>query len=114
MTEAKAVLRNYHALKERRYVGDTNASDTLVDFEIAVERASLTARQAEALRLVYYADLTQKSAGERMGITREAVKLYANDAIEKIDAIYEYIAWHNGDITKGDFIDDEINTPISA
>jgi predicted DNA-binding protein (UPF0251 family) len=63
---------------------------------------------------VYVEDLTQKSAGERMGITREAVKLYANDAIAKVDAVYEYIAWHNGEITEGDFIDDETNTTISA
>ena len=113
LSEAKAILRNIHALKERRYVGDTNASDTLVDFAIAVERASLTARQAEALRLVYVEDLTQKSAGERMGIGQDVVSAHIDAAITKIDAIYEYIAWHNGELTEEDF-NDEDNTPISA
>jgi len=89
LSEAKAILRNYHALKERRYVGDTNASDTLVDFAIAVEKASLTARQAEALRLVYVEDLTQKSAGERLNVSREAVSLITEFAVTKIQAVYD-------------------------
>lgn len=98
MSQAKAILRNLHALNERRYVGDTNASDTLVDFADAVKRAGLTVRQAEALRLVYVEDLTQKVAGERMGIERQAVKIYADTATEKIDEVMEYIAWHNGEL----------------
>lgn len=98
MSQARAILRNLHALNERRYVGDTNASDTLVDFADAVKRARLTARQSEALRLVYVEDLTQKVAGERMGITQPNVTAYADTAIEKIDAVYEYIAWHNGEL----------------
>lgn len=113
MTEAKAILRNYHALKERRYVGDTNASDTLIDFAIAVERARLTARQAEALRLVYVEDLTQKVAGERMGIERSALTEHLKTALDSVDEVYEYIAWKNGDITEEDF-NDEINTTIGA
>lgn len=114
LSEAKATLRNIHALTERQYKGDVNAICTLVDLSNAVRLAKLTDRQTEALRYVYGADMTQASAGQRMGITREAVKLYANDAIDKIDAVYEYIAWHNGDINEGDFIDDEVNTTISA
>lgn len=106
-SQAKAILRNLHALNERRYVGDTNASDTLVDFALAVKRANLTARQTEALRLVYVDDLTQKVAGERMGITQPNVVAYAVAAIEKIDAVYEYIAWHNGELTAEEFTEAE-------
>lgn len=113
LSEAKAILRNIHALKERRYVGDTNASDTLVDFAIAFERASLTARQAEALRLVYVEDLTLQQAEKRMGIPFQTVAKYAGVAIEKIDEVYEYIAWHNGELTEEDFNDETIAT-ISA
>ena len=98
MSRAKAILRNLHALSERRYVGDTNASDVLLDFHYAVKRARLTDRQAEALRLVYVEDLTQRIAGERMGITQPNVVAYADTAIEKIDAVYEYIAWYNGEL----------------
>lgn len=100
MSQARAILRNLHALNERRYVGDTNASDTLVDFADAVKRAKLTARQAEALRLVYVEDLTQKVAGERMGVEQQTVKIYADTAAEKIDEVYEYIAWHNGELSQ--------------
>ena len=88
MSQAKAILRNLHALSERRYVGDTNASDVLLDFHYAVKRARLTDRQSEALRLVYVEDLTQRSAGERMGITREAVSLFVSAAEEKVNVIY--------------------------
>lgn len=97
---AKAILSNYHALKERRYLGDLDASDTLIDFERAVGLAKLTQRQAEALRLVYGEDLTQKKAGERMGIAQPNVKAYMNDAIEKIDDIYEMWAWKSGELSE--------------
>lgn len=107
MSQARAILRNLHALNERRYVGDTNASDTLVDFADAVKRANLTARQAEALRLVYVEDLTQKVAGERMGVSREAVSLMTKAATEKVDVIIEYIAWHNGELAQADFTHEE-------
>lgn len=89
MSQARAILRNLHALNERRYVGDTNASDTLVDFGRAVIAAKLTARQTEALRLVYGEDLTQKVAGERMSVIKQAVNLYVMTAENKIDAVYD-------------------------
>lgn len=89
MTEAKAILRNYHALIERQYKGDTDAICTLVDLETAIESANLTDRQTEALALVYGEDMTQKVAGERMGITREAVSLITEFAITKIQAVYD-------------------------
>jgi len=113
MTEAKAILRNYHALVERQYKGDVDAICTLVDLADAIERANLTDRQTEALRYVYGDDLTQKVAGERMGISQPNVTAYIDTAVEKIDAIYEYIGWHNGDITKEDF-NDEADTTINA
>lgn len=100
-------MRNYHALRERRYVGDTNASDTLVDFEIAVERAKLTSRQEEALRLVYLADLTQKSAGILMNIGQDVVKEHADKAVSAIMDVYEMWAWIDGTITPEDFTENE-------
>lgn len=107
MSQARAILRNLHALNERRYVGDTNASDTLVDFADAVKRASLTARQSEALRLVYVEDLTQKVAGERMGIERSALTEHLRLAIESIDELIEYIAWHNGELIAEELMEAE-------
>lgn len=72
-SEAKAILTNYHALVERQYVGDTDAICTLLDFATAVKDARLTDRQAEALRLVYGEGMTQKNAGESMGIKQPSV-----------------------------------------
>lgn len=107
MSQAKAILRNLHALSERRYVGDTNASDVLLDFHYAVKRARLTDRQTEALRLVYVEDLTQRSAGERMGIDFTNVSHAVREATESIDEIYEYIAWHNGELIADEFTEAE-------
>lgn len=100
---AKAILRNYHALNARKYVGDLDAICTLVDLERAIAKAELTARQAEALRLVYGEDLTQASAGKRMGIAQKNVKEFADLAIEKIDEVYEAWAWIDGELSAADF-----------
>ncbi len=96
---AKAVLSNYHALKERRYLGDLDASDTLIDFERAVKLANLTQRQSEALRLHYVNDLKQAKVAEIMGVSRNAVKHAIAESLEKLNDIYEYWAWINGEMT---------------
>lgn len=106
-SQAKAILRNLHALNERRYVGDTNASDTLVDFADAVNRANLTARQSEALRLVYVEDLTQKVAGERMGVGQDVVSTHLDAATVSLDAVYEAWAWREGELNAEDFTEIE-------
>jgi hypothetical protein len=61
----RILLGDYHALKIRRFNGDTSASDILIDLRKAIELAQLTGRQSEALRLVYEEDLTQEEAGKR-------------------------------------------------
>lgn len=94
-TEAKAVLRNYHALVERTYKGDTDAICALVDLETALGLAGLTERQAEALRLVYGEDLTQKSAGERMGVEQHTVSELVAYGISQIQRVYD--RWAKGE-----------------
>ena len=91
--QVKRLLRDYHALKARQYDGDYDAVILLVDLERAIELAGLTERQREALRLVYYEDLTQADAGWEMGLARETIKTYADSAIKKIAEIFEYWAW---------------------
>jgi hypothetical protein len=59
----RILLGDYHALKIRRFNGDTAASDILIDLRKAIEMAQLTDRQGQALRLVYEEDLTQEEAG---------------------------------------------------
>ncbi|WP_298833763.1 sigma factor-like helix-turn-helix DNA-binding protein [uncultured Planococcus sp.] len=87
--QARATLQAYHALTERQYKGDVDAIVALADLAVAVERAKLTARQAEALRLVYGADMTQARAGAAMGVTREAVSMTVTRATERIQAVYD-------------------------
>lgn len=100
---AKAILSNLHALKERRYVGDLDASDTLIDFERALALAKLTKRQSEAIRLVYDVGLTQKLAGIRLGIGQNTVSELVNDGTNAIDEVYEMWAWMDRELTPEDF-----------
>lgn len=48
---------------------------------------------------MYVEDLTQKVAGERMGVSQQAVELMTNTATESIGAVYEMWAWMGGDLT---------------
>lgn len=84
MTEARAILTNYHALTERQYVGDTDAICALLDLATAVAKARLTNRQAQALRLVYGEGMTQKDAGLAMGISRQALMAHIERAITAV------------------------------
>lgn len=92
MTEAsgyaRAILSNYHALTERQYVGDTDAICALLDLASAVERARLTDRQAQALRLVYGEGLTQRDAGQALGISQQALAAHIDRAITAIQSNY--------------------------
>ena len=103
---AKAVLSNLHALRERRYVGDLDASDTLIDFERAVKAAKLTARQAEAISLVYDVGLTQKAAAAQMGVGQDVVSEHIRKATEEIDEVYEMWAWLDGELSASDFAEE--------
>jgi DNA-directed RNA polymerase specialized sigma subunit len=87
--QVKKLLAQSHALYERKFKGDTDAICILLDLNNAIEHAGLTNRQREALYYVYIEDLTQKDAGERMGVTQQAVKIYADNAVDKLAKVYE-------------------------
>src|SRR5699024_10837636 len=55
-----------------------------VDLEALLDNAKLTNRQRQAIDLVYFEDMTQEQAAEVMGVTRQAVDLYARNAINKL------------------------------
>ena len=105
---AKAVLTNLHALRERRYVGDLDASDTLIDFERAVKAAKLTARQAEAIRLHYYDGHKQADVAKVMGIAQKNVSELLDRATDELDEVYEMWAWLDGELSAEDFAEEAI------
>lgn len=103
---AKAILSNLHALKERRYVGDLDASDTLIDFERALALAKLTKRQSEAIRLHHYDECKQAKVAEIMGIAQQNVGALLERATDEIDEVYEMWAWMDGELTPADFAEE--------
>lgn len=54
------------------------------DLFALLDNANLTDRQRQAIDLVYFEDMTQEQAAEVMGVTRQAVDLYARNAINKL------------------------------
>lgn len=98
----RILLGDYHALKQRRFAGDYAACDVLIDLERAIELAGLTARQAEALALVYGEDLTHETAGKQLGISRQKVNQHISNAEEAIADIYYYWASHGEGYRGGD------------
>lgn len=93
----KALLRDRHRIGSRRFKGDTAASDILIDLHSAIESAGLTDRQAEAVALVYGLDVTQSAAARVMGVSQQAVAQFADEATERIAAIY--VRWEYGTVS---------------
>ncbi|WP_353854785.1 DUF134 domain-containing protein [Bacillus sp. Bos-x628] len=90
----KALLADYTTLRQRRFLGDMAACDILIDLDHAIKLAELTGKQYEALRLVYFEDMSQTQAGEVMGIAQQNVNNYLDYAFNKIADIYYYWASH--------------------
>ncbi|PAD72428.1 sigma factor-like helix-turn-helix DNA-binding protein [Paenibacillus campinasensis] len=93
----KALLRDRHRIGERRYKGDTAASDILIDLHSAIYNAGLTDRQAEAIAWVYGRDLTQAKAAEIMGIAQKNVSEAIDRAAEAIAAVFA--RWEYGEVS---------------
>ncbi|MEK4267929.1 sigma factor-like helix-turn-helix DNA-binding protein [Bacillus sp. FSL W8-0940] len=97
----KTLLSDYPKFVSRKRLGEYEAAEVLIDLHDAIELANLTDRQREAIRLVYFEDLTQVEAGKRMGITQAAVGRYIDFAADKIADIYYYWAGHNEGYSMG-------------
>lgn len=93
----RSLLRDRYRIAERRFRGDTAASDILIDLNSAIESAGLTDRQAEALAYVYgYWQLTQAEAAKVMGITQQAVGQALDSAVERISTVFK--RWSYGEV----------------
>lgn len=103
MSKARALLRNYHALVERAYKGDYDAIIALVDLETAIRCASLTERQAEAIRLyyiegyfedIYEAGDTQTQTARLMGVGQSSLSITLARAERRINSVLN--SWEEG------------------
>ncbi|MFK4473711.1 DNA-directed RNA polymerase specialized sigma24 family protein [Paenibacillus sp. RC73] len=92
----RSLLRDRHRISSARFRGDTAASDILIDLHSAINSAGLTERQTEAIAWVYGVDLTQKEAAAIMGVLRQTVAKLADEAVDKIVAVYQ--RWDYGEV----------------
>ncbi|AKD28990.1 RNA polymerase sigma factor sigK Sigma-K factor [Bacillus velezensis NJN-6] len=98
----KLLLADYQKFVSRKRCGDYAAMEVLIDIHKAIELACLTDRQRQAIELVYFGELTQTEAGERMGIAQKNVNEALDRASEKLADIYYYWAGHGeGYTTRG-------------
>ncbi|MBS2764145.1 sigma factor-like helix-turn-helix DNA-binding protein [Bacillus licheniformis] len=97
----KTLLSDYPKFVSRKRLGEYEAAEVLLDLHNAIELANLTDRQREAVRLVYFEDMTQVEAGKRMEIGQDAVFKHIDAAANKIADIYYYWAGHNEGYTMG-------------
>jgi DNA-directed RNA polymerase specialized sigma subunit len=93
----KALLRDRHRIAERRYKGDTAASDILIDLHSAINSAGLTERQTESIAWVYGRDITQARAAAIMGIAQKNVSELIDAAAVKLANVFA--RWEYGDVT---------------
>ncbi|MFP3684245.1 sigma factor-like helix-turn-helix DNA-binding protein [Bacillus sp. SIMBA_026] len=99
------LLADYQKFVSRKRCGDYAAVEVLIDIHKAIELAGLTDRQRQAIELVYFGELTQTEAGERMGVGQDAVSKLIDGATEKLADIYYYWAGHGEGYTTGGRID---------
>lgn len=85
----KALLRDRHRISSARFRGDYAACDILVDLHSAINSASLTDRQTEAIAFVYGIDVTQAEAARQMGITQQTLSEALERAAEKMAEVYK-------------------------
>ncbi|ASS64309.1 hypothetical protein CHN56_03878 [Bacillus velezensis] len=97
----KLLLADYQKFVSRKRCGDYAAVEVLIDIHKAIELAGLTDRQRQAIELVYFGELTQTEAGERMGIAQKNVNEALDRASEKLADIYYYWAGHGEGYTTG-------------
>lgn len=86
-------LREYNALDSRRFLGDTAASDLLIDMQRAIDLAKLSRMQTKVLNLVIFQGHTQLDASRVLNIAQQNVSKHLQRALVKIAEIYEYWAW---------------------
>lgn len=60
-----------------------------LDLYTALDSAGLTARQREAVDLVYFEGMTQEDAAEQMGVSRASLRTNIDRSISKLKEYYE-------------------------
>lgn len=97
--KVRRLLGQYDKLKERQYTGDYDAVDTLIDLEIAIDRAGMTSKQRQAFDLVFIEGNEQKAVAKTLGISEPALSYRLAFAVSKLAAVLE--AWAYLDEAEG-------------
>ncbi|WP_176759039.1 sigma factor-like helix-turn-helix DNA-binding protein [Alkaliphilus peptidifermentans] len=88
--ELQGVLSNINQLSSLRYTSSGyDASDILIDYLRAYEKAGLTEKQEKIINLVYKREYTQKEAAEILGCSQQAVQQHIKASFKKIVEAYK-------------------------
>ncbi len=80
----KRRVYDYMTPERDDYVIDTK----YLDLYNAIDNAGLTARQREAIDLIYFEDMTQEDASRAMGVSDRAIRYFISDGIAKLRRYY--------------------------
>ncbi|MFS0786060.1 sigma factor-like helix-turn-helix DNA-binding protein [Shouchella sp. 1P09AA] len=89
------LLKDVHVLQSRVLNDDFTACDIFIDLNEAIEKASLTKRQRDALYYVYICDYTQVEAAEKMGVAQQNIRELIKRSTERIAEIFYYWTQHD-------------------
>lgn len=81
-------MLNRHYIDSAIEKGDYDALAMTIDFDYAYARTTITGRQRRAIDLIYHQGITQREAGEIMGISQQAVQQMLNHVMIRIAASY--------------------------
>lgn len=85
----KKILVQYENLESRRFAGNLDATDTLLDLAHAIEVAELTKTQKAYIHYFYVQGFTGEEIGKMFGTTRSSVNDTLRRAEKRIQTVYD-------------------------
>ncbi|WP_128893612.1 sigma factor-like helix-turn-helix DNA-binding protein [Longirhabdus pacifica] len=101
----RRLLQDKYLIAERRYKGDTAASDVLLDLELAIKSAYLTEKQRHVIHFLYgESQMTQTEVANKLRVSQKQISIHLRAAIKKITKVYK--TWRYNEIEMLVVVDD--------
>ncbi len=82
-------MTNRAKLQESTYFGLIDSADLLMDVDLMLKEANLTAKQSEVVELYFFNQLTQEEVAKHLNISQQAVLDHINKAKDRVTKVIE-------------------------